>query len=198
MKTLLLRLLLLTSLLISAQDNKGNLLLLKIEKERHLKIEKVVSEYIVLELDSNYDLVNNSEISSIAYFKDFTDNTLFSCIENDSIRLQKRQKEDTFNHYNNFGLKNFNLIEDNSKKMNYLMELNIKSPLYNQKVKISYTFINCSYCKGDITKYDSDYIGYKGKVVLIIDNLIIDNKTKISDDNLYSFIKQIDYNSHLW
>ncbi|MDT4859195.1 hypothetical protein FQZ97_936950 [compost metagenome] len=173
-------------------------MLLKIEKTSDLKIDKQKIQYLVLEIDSIFNPVKDSSLSMPVYFKDFTDSAIFSCAKKDSINLKTLVKEDTFDHDNNFGIKNFKMIETNSKKMNYLMKLDVTSSLYNQEIHISYTLLNCNYCIGTITKYDSKYIDYTGDVILIIDNLVINNKKKISYENLYSFVKAIDFNTFLF
>lgn len=199
MKIFITKLIFLTTFVMTAQMKEGaNLLLLKMHKTRDLKIDKEVTKYLVLELDLNFNLLKDQQLTSLVYFKDFTDQHYSSCVKKDSIPLMKLRKNDTFEHDNNYGLKNAEIIENNSEKMNHLLKLVVKSALYNQKITVTYTVINCNYCIGDITKYDKEFIGHKNKVVLLSDNLIINNSIKIPKEKIYDIIKSIDFNNHLF
>lgn len=176
--------------------SQNNLLLLKIEKNQDLKIDKSKEYYLAIELDSN-NIVLNSD-SKLVYFSDFTDKHLFSYINRDSIRLKTFSNTETFNHENENGLKNSEVIKGNSKNMKKLMDIVINTPqLYKQKLKISYTIIHCNYCVGNIAKYDGDFIDYNGKIILVIDVLKLDNKYEIPKKNIYDIIKKIDFNIFL-
>jgi hypothetical protein len=198
MRILILILCTIRSFSVSAQKSDGFLLLLKIDKVNNLKVDKIKSSYLAIELDSDYNLKKNTQISKPVYFKDFTDGNLFSCTQKDSIRLKTLISGDTFNHDNTLGNKNFNTIESSLNKMKNLMHLSIKSSLYNQEVKISYILISCNYCIGVVAKYDANFIGYTGEAILVIDKLTVNGKYKLPDTNMYSIIKNIDFNGYLF
>ena len=195
MKTIILKLMLLIGLSVFAQNKTGSLLLLKIDKLKDLKVDRKSSLYLVLELDSNQLPLGKNPSTKRVFFQDFTDRHIFSCIEKDSIKMKTLLKTDTFEHDNNYGLKNAMTIENNSNKMNRLMEIDMKSSLYNEKLKISYTLINSNYCIGNLGSRDARMIGYNGEIVLVIDNLSIDNNYRISNEGMFNIIKCIDFNN---
>lgn len=198
MKLLYLKLLLFIGINVFSQNKNGNLLLLKIDKKQNLKIDKYETSYFVIELDSNYLPINEDETSKIVLFKDFTDNHLFSCINKDSIRLKTFLADEKFDHDRHKGLHNAKLIENNLASMKKLLELNVKSSLYDQRIKISYILMNCNYCVGSIAKYDKEFIGYNGKVILVIDELSIIKEYEIPKGSTYEIIKSIDFNHFLY
>lgn len=181
-----------------SQRRSGNLLLLRIQKEQNLSIDKFKTYYLIIELDSiNKPL--KSTVSTITFFQGFTDRHLALCINNDSIQLKTLLKGETFVQENENGFSNLKKIEKIKAKMKELIKINLTSPkLYTINVKIDYVLVNCSYCIGSLDKYAEEFMDYKEKVALIIDNLKIDTQYKIPKDEIYDIVKVINFNSLLW
>ena len=198
MKEILLHILLLSCFLGLAQEEKGKLLLFRIDILRDLKIEKKQFAYSVLELNDDASL-KNTESSKRVFFDGFTDANIFSCIQKDSIQLTSLYQGDTFNHESQFQHNYNEVLKNVIKKMNPLIDISIRSKLiYNEKIKISYMLINAHYCKGKLAKRDSEIMNITDNVILILDELTFDSEYQIPKENSFDIIKAINYNSFIY
>lgn len=181
-----------------SQSRSGNLLLLRIQKEQNLSIDKLKTDYLIIELDSiNRPL--KSGVSALTFFEGFTDRHLALCVNNDSIQLKTLLRGETFIQESKNSFSNGKKIEKSILKMKELIKINVTSPkLYAINVKVDYILVNCNYCIGSLDTYAEEFIGYKGKVALIIDNLKIDSQYEIPKDEVYDIIKGINFNSLLY
>jgi hypothetical protein len=194
MRTFILSIFFLISFSIYSQ-NYGNLLLIKTTTHRDLEIDKLSYNYTVLELDKDYKIIRG-DFSKLVFFQDFTDAHIFSCIKKDSIKIKSFYNSETFEHQNKIGLKNGKIIEENSKKMHWLMDLKCKSLLYNQKIEIHYTLITADYCISSIAQPDAEMLGYNsGQIALILSELKVNLDYLIPKENLYEIIKAINFNN---
>lgn len=197
MKMFLSGILLLLGLISSAQEERGKLLLFKVDIKRDLKIEKEQFAYLVLEMNEHGSLKNDGN-SLRAFFDGFTDANIVSCVEKDSLRLVSFYKGDTFEHDKKFREEYSDSLKKLDREMNYFMTLNIKSNIYAEKITISYILIDAHYCKGLLAKPDSKMMGIDNKVILIIDDLVIDGEYRIRKENMLTIIKALDYNSFIY
>ena len=179
------------------QEGRGKLLLLKIDIARELKIDKKENLYLVLEVEEDGSVKFNSKFKHV-YFNGFHDADLAACIKRDSIEIATSYKIDTYEHENLYLQKYFDLVEENIKSINYLMKLDIKSPLYNLKLKIYYVLMNAHYCKGTAKKRDTELLGIDSEIMLIIDEITFDSTFKISKDKMFDVIKAINFNSFIY
>ena len=179
------------------QEDRGKLLLLKVDIERDLQIDSKQIIYLVLEMQIDGSVKNNSK-SKHVFFNGFHDADIISCIKKDSIEIATGYSVDTYGHDNLYLRHYADIFDNNVEKMNYLMSLNVNSSLYNEKLKISYVFMSAHYCKGASTRRDSEMIGIERDIILIIDELTFDTDYKISKENLYDVIKAINFNSFIW
>ncbi len=184
-------------LFLSAQSNKGNLLLIRAEVYRNLEIDSYKEVFHVIELTEDFSPLNDDKYSVPVYTDRFTDSQLSSCIAGDSIKLKTLSKNDAFTHANAKGVKNEQLINNLLDKMQYLMQMKVESEVYDEKIKISYIIINCNYCIGPLANDDADRIGYKGKAALIIDSLTILEEV-LPKEYKYDIIKKIDFNNIIY
>jgi len=198
MKVTLLYILLLSGLWSYAQEERGKLLLFRVDLERDLTIEKNKFAYLVLELDNKGNLKDNAK-SERATFDGFTDSNIISCVDRDSIQLTSVYVGDTFEHEKIFQAKYLEVLEKFERKMNNFMNLNVKSDvIYNENIKISYILLNAHYCKGKLANRDSKMMDVGSNVVIIIDELIFDNVYKIPKEKMYDVVKAIDFNSFMY
>ncbi|WP_294820184.1 hypothetical protein, partial [uncultured Flavobacterium sp.] len=141
----------------------------------------------------------NSNTKSIrAFFDGYTDENITSCIQKDSVRLATFYSGNNYKHEEKYFKQYSELLEKYVTKMQGLMTMNVKSSLYNEKVKISYILMQAHYCKGIIAKKDLKIMGVEPEVILIIDEITFDTKFRIPREFTYDIIKAIDFNKFLY
>ena len=181
------------SLNLNAQTPNSNLLLLRVEKDNNLTIDKHQRKLFVIELDSLNIPLKDSGMMPVV-IDNFSDVQLEDCKRGKSFDINDRYMTDTFNAVTNYGGDNLEKIIDNLKKMNYLSDIKIKDLLYSKKIKIYYTLIKVDYCVGKLTSKDNrDYYNDK-KIVILSSPITIDNTYKISKQYLYEVFKSINFN----
>jgi hypothetical protein len=182
---------------IFCQSKANNLLLIKVDKFQELQIDKMKTFYYTIELDSNYSPLYKDEVSPLVYYENFADSHLFSCINHDTIRINRHTLDETFKHEGS-QIKNSEILKKNNSKMKKLMQMDISSSLFNQKIIVSYSLIHCNYCVGDISEYDKNFLGYNGKIVMIIDDLKIINDFTLPKENLSDIMKRLNFNDFIY
>lgn len=191
-------LLLLISLSVYSQEQEGNLLLLKIHKERDLAIEKHVVLFHAIKLDSAY-IPKTNDFSKQLFSSGYTDLHIECCKTNDSIRLKTFQSNNAFNYDSKEGLKNLAKIDEVEKNMKLLIEMKVKSSLYNQKIKVYYVVIKGKYCEGILAKKDQRMLGLlKPEVLLLTDEIEVLNDIEIQKPYLYDILTRIDFSGFMY
>lgn len=186
-------LLLFVSLNLSAQTKNSNLLLLRVEKENDLTIDKHQLKLFVIELDSLNVPLKDSGMMPVL-IDNFADAQLEDCKSGQTFDIKDVYTRESFNSIINYGEENYEKIHINFKKMNFLSNIKIKDLSYSKKIKIYYTLIKSDYCIGELTtKNERDYYNDK-KIVILSSPLSIDNKYKIPKTYLYEVLKSINFN----
>lgn len=186
-------LLLFVSLNLSAQTKNSNLLLLRVEKENDLTIDKHQLKLFVIELDSLNVPLKDSGMMPVL-IDNFADAQLEDCKSGQPFDIKDVYTRESFNSIINYGEENYEKIHINFKKMNFLSNIKIKDLSYSKKIKIYYTLIKSDYCIGELTtKNERDYYNDK-KIVILSSPLSIDNKYKIPKTYLYEVLKSINFN----
>jgi len=186
-------LLLFVSLNLSAQTKNSNLLLLRVEKENNLTIDKHQLKLFVIELDSLNVPLKDSGMMPVL-IDNFADAQLEDCKNGQPFDIKDVYTRGSFNSIINYGEENHKKIHINFKKMNFLSNIKIKDLSYSKKIKIYYTLIKSDYCIGELTtKNERDYYNDK-KIVILSSPLSIDNKYKIPKTYLYEVLKSINFN----
>lgn len=181
---------------IHAQTKKNNLLLLRIEKENDLKIDKHQTKLFVIELDSlNEPLKGNGMMSVL--INDFSDAMLEKCIKEKVVNVNDVYTSGSFNSVTNYGEENFEKILKNFKYMHFLSSIKIKDLAYNKMIKIYYTLVKVNYCVGEQFIDDKWNSCDNGKIVILSSSLKLNNEYKIPKTNLYEVLKMIDFNKFM-
>uniref|UniRef100_UPI00263A2A50 hypothetical protein n=1 Tax=Flavobacterium sp. TaxID=239 RepID=UPI00263A2A50 len=175
----------------------GNLLLVKVEKDRNLKIDKQKIFLHAVELDTNNIPLKNTT-SKLIISEGYTDQHILECINKDSIHLKTFRSSDNFIYNGGFGYNNLDIINLYSKEFKELIELKINSKVYKEKIKVSYLFISCKYCIGNMAKKDGEMIGYQGEIILLMDKLKVDSKFELDTDEMYDVIKSLNLNDFIY
>ncbi|MHA3787208.1 hypothetical protein ACX0HA_03290 [Flavobacterium hauense] len=179
-----------------AQENTGELLLLRVDIERNLQIDRETFGYFALEMKDGK--LSNDLKSVRVFFDGFTDANIISCIKRDSINLSSLFKDDSFEHETKYLNEYDHILKSNLPKMHELMKLDVRSSLYNEKVKISYLVIKANYCRGIIAKRDSEMMGVENDIILVIKPISFDSTYTIPKSYIYDIVKAINFNSFLF
>lgn len=178
---------------VSAQTKNGNLLLLRVEKENNLTIDKYQHRLFVIELDSMNIPLKDSGMMPVL-INDFSDAQLEACKNGKTFEISDVYTSGSFNSVNSYGGDNYEKVTANFKKMRFLANIKVKDISYSKKIKISYTLINGSYCVGElITKNEIDFYNDK-KIVILSSPITIDNSYKIPKQYSYEVLKSVNFN----
>jgi hypothetical protein len=178
---------------VNAQSINKNLLLLRVEKENDLMIDKYQTFFFVIELDSLHNPLNDNGMMPVL-INDFSDAHLEDCKNGLTFNVLTVFRDELFKGITNYGEENFEKILKNFKSMHFLSSIKIKDLAYNKKINIYYTVMKVDYCVGEQFVEDKRKSCNNGRVVILSSSLTLNNEYKIPKANLYDFFKVIDFN----